>query len=133
MVPGAPDAARWLRPEPRRSLPAEVLEQVVKAAFLHSRVLEVQPLTTGLRNANFILRLDSAPDRVVLRIYEHDESLCQKEVDLMRLMGGSVPVPEVIHAEPRGLDALPPFTLTRYVEGISFRDLKRNGDREAIA
>src|SRR5258708_25036794 len=132
MAPGAPDASRWLRTEPRRILPADVLERVAKAAFPHSRLLEVQPLTAGLRNANFILRLDSAPDLVVLRIYDHEESLCQKEVDLMHLIGGSVPVPEVTHAEPRGLDDLQPFILTRYVDGINFGDLKPNGDSEAI-
>jgi aminoglycoside phosphotransferase (APT) family kinase protein len=60
----------------------------------------------------------------VLRIYEHDASLCQKEVDLIRLLGGSVPVPEVIHTEARGWDDVPPFTLVRYVEGFSFRELR---------
>jgi aminoglycoside phosphotransferase (APT) family kinase protein len=70
---------------------------------------------------------------VVLRIYEHDASLCRKEWDLLRLAGGSVPVPEVIHAEPYGLEDLPPFTLARYVEGVSFRDLRRSGDTGAMA
>jgi aminoglycoside phosphotransferase (APT) family kinase protein len=96
-------------------------------------VVEIQPLTEGLRNANFKLRLDSTPESIVLRIYEHDASLCQKEVDLLRLVGGSVPVPEVLYAEPRGYPDLPPFILTSYVAGISFRDLKRSGDTDAIA
>jgi aminoglycoside phosphotransferase (APT) family kinase protein len=42
-------------------------------------------------------------------------------------------VPDVIGAEPRGLDDLPPFVLMTYVEGISFRDLKRSGDMDAVA
>jgi aminoglycoside phosphotransferase (APT) family kinase protein len=50
-----------------------------------------------------------------------------------RLPGGLVPVPAVIHAEPYGLEDLPPFTLARYVEGISLRDLRRRGDAGAIA
>ena len=50
-----------------------------------------------------------------------------------RLAGGLVPVPAVIHAEPYGLEGLPPFTLARYVEGISLRDLRRSGDAGAIA
>jgi hypothetical protein len=52
--------------------------------------------------ANFKIQLDSALELIVLRIYEHDASLWQKELDLIRLIGGSVPVPEVIYAEPRG-------------------------------
>jgi aminoglycoside phosphotransferase (APT) family kinase protein len=93
----------------------------------------VRPLTDGLRNANFKLRLDSAPESIVLRIYEHDASIRQKEIDLIRLIGESVPVPEVIHAEPQGWEDVPPFAVVRNVEGISFRELKRSGDTAAIA
>jgi aminoglycoside phosphotransferase (APT) family kinase protein len=59
--------------------------------------------------------------------------LCQKEIDLLRVVGATIPVPQVIFAEPAGLDGLPPFLLMQYVEGISFHDLKRSGDRDAIA
>jgi aminoglycoside phosphotransferase (APT) family kinase protein len=133
MLPGAPHEARWTRWEPRRTLAPEILDRVVRTAFPRCRVVEMQPLGDGLRNANFKLRLDSQPEPVVLRIYEHDASLCRKEMDLLRLAGGSVPVPEIIHAEPCGLEDLPPFTLARYVEGISLRDLRRSGDTEAAA
>jgi aminoglycoside phosphotransferase (APT) family kinase protein len=133
VIPGAPKEARWVRAQPRRALPVPVLTRIVRAALPKHTVLEAEPLTDGLRNANFKLRLNAAPGWVVLRIYEHDASLCQKEVDLMRLVRASVPVPEVLHAKPRGLDELPPFCLLRYVEGTSFRDLVRSGDAQAMA
>jgi aminoglycoside phosphotransferase (APT) family kinase protein len=133
VTPGAPEQARWMRAEPRRSLPAPVLDRIVHAAFPGCRVLDCEPLCDGLRNANFKVQLDPATEPAVLRIYEHDPSLCQKEVDLMRLVSRSVPVPEVIYAEPQGWEDLPPFRITRWVEGITFRDLKRGGDTEAIA
>jgi aminoglycoside phosphotransferase (APT) family kinase protein len=114
-------------------LPETVLERIVRTAFPHGRVVEVEPLLDGFRNANFKLRLDTAPGLLVLRIYEHDVSLCQKEIDLLNLVAGSVPVPALIHAEPRGSEDIPPFALMRFVEGISFRDLRRSGDMEAIA
>src|ERR1700690_3362757 len=125
MVAGTPEEARWLRAEPRRNLPERVLERIVHAAFPRARVVDMQALNDGLRNANFKLQLDSTHEPIVLRIYEHDGSLCQKEIDLMELVRSSVPVPEVIHAEPRGWEDVPPFVLVRYVEGISFRELKR--------
>jgi aminoglycoside phosphotransferase (APT) family kinase protein len=93
----------------------------------------MQPLADGFRNANFKVQLDSTPELIVLRIYEHDPSLCQKEVDLIRLVAGSIPVPELIHTEPHGWEEIPPFILMRYVEGISVRELKQSGDAEAIA
>ncbi|MBI1788138.1 MAG: aminoglycoside phosphotransferase family protein [Acidobacteria bacterium] len=133
MIPGAPAEARWTRAAPRRAWPRPVLERMLHAAFPRGRLVEVQPLAGGRRNANFKLRLDSMSEPVVLRIYEHDASLCQKEIDLLGLVAGSVPVPKVIHAATRGLEELPPFALMRFVEGISFRELRRTGDADAIA
>ncbi len=125
--------ARWLREEPRRTVPPDLLTRMVHTAFPRGHVLEMQSLTDGWRNANFKLRLDCTAEPIVLRIYEHDASLCQKEVDLIGLVGSSVPVPEVIHAEASGGEDIGPFLLMRYVEGISFRELKRSGDARAIS
>jgi aminoglycoside phosphotransferase (APT) family kinase protein len=133
MITGVPAEARWIRPEPRRTLPSSLVGRIVRLAFPQCSVVNAQPLTEGLRNANFRLRLDSTPEFIVLRIYEHDASLCQKELDLLGLLAGSVPVPEVLHAAPCGWEGIPPFVLMRYVEGVSFHELKRNGDSEAIA
>jgi aminoglycoside phosphotransferase (APT) family kinase protein len=114
-------------------MPAHLLARMVQSAFPQGRALHIEPFTDGLRNSNFKLRIDSLAEPVVLRVYEHDPTLCQKEVDLFALLQGSVPVPEVIHAEPRGAEDLQPFALLRYVEGITFRELRRGGDTEAIA
>jgi len=132
MIPAARDEARWFRSAPRRALDASALARIVETAFPLRRLLEIQPLADGLRNANFKLRIESETEWVVLRLYEHDASLCHKEIDVMRLVGRSVPTPEVLYAEARGLDEIPPFILMRYVEGVSFHQLKRSGDRDAI-
>jgi hypothetical protein len=66
----------------------------------------MEPLRDGLRNANFKLYLNLASEPVVLRIYEHDPSLCRKEADLWRLVRASVPAPEVIYREPGGWEDL---------------------------
>lgn len=126
------DQSRWLRSEPRHTLAAPVLERIIHTAFPGCAVTEMQPFADGLRNANFLLRLDSRSELFVLRLYKHDASLCQKELDLMRLVGTTVPVPEVIHAEPHGFDDCPSFMLMRYVEGITFRELKHRGDHDVI-
>lgn len=132
MIPGAPAEARWIRSEPRRSLPAADLARLIETGMGPRRIVGAQPLTEGLRNANFKVQLESPAMTIVARIYEHDASLCQKEVDLLRLVSHAVPVPRVIHAEPVGLDGLPPFLLMEYVEGVSFHSLKRHGDKDAI-
>ena len=133
MIAGVPHEARWTRAEPRRTWPAPLLERIVHTAFPSCGVAGIELLADGLRNVNFRVQLDCERGLIVLRIYEHDVSLCQKEVDLIRRIGGAVPLPEVIHADPLGLEGIPPFALLRYVEGISFHELKRCGDKEVIA
>ena len=95
--------------------------------------MDAQALTDGVRNSNFKLRITGSSDPVVLRIYRHDPALCGKELDIMRMLAGTVPVPEAIYAEPQGFDDHPPFAVLRWVEGITFRELRRAGDTDAIA
>ncbi len=133
MIHSAPDEARWLRAEPRRSVPPNVLRKIIETAFKGCNAVDVQPLTDGFRNANFRIRLDSTPEFVVLRMYEHDASLCRKEVDLLNFIRPSVPVPEILHAEAGGMDGVPPFVFLSYIEGITFRELRRSGDANSTA
>ena len=58
--------------------------------------------------------------------------MCRKEADLIRFVGGSVRVPEVILAEPAG-DGLRPFMLQRYVEGPTLRELVGSARSEEVA
>jgi hypothetical protein len=109
------------------------VQRIVHLAFPQSSVIGSQALTDGFRNTNFRLQIDSAPEFIVLRMYEHAPSLCQKELDLIDLVAVSVPVQEVIHAAPFGWEGFPPFTLTSYVQGVSLHELKRSADRKAIA
>jgi aminoglycoside phosphotransferase (APT) family kinase protein len=131
---GSHDEARWIA-GPRSSLPSPALERMIHAAFPQCSAVDIQPLADGMRNSNFKLQLDHEPGTVVLRVYEHDPSLCRKELNLFRLVRGTVPVPDVLHSEPLGFpgETLPPFALLRFIEGITFRELRRSGDPEAIA
>jgi aminoglycoside phosphotransferase (APT) family kinase protein len=133
MIPGAPVASGWHRPDPRRSLPAWMLQEIVGNAFPGCKIITLEPLAGGFRNANFKVRLDPAPGLMVLRVFEHDPSICAKELDLLKLVNNSVPTPKIIHARPDGLPGILPFMFMEYVEGISLRELKRNADPTAIA
>ena len=133
MLSGTPHEARWTRAEPLRVLPERTLHRLLQSVFGAFRLKNVHPLSGGYRNANFKIQLEQHPTPYVLRIYEHDPSLCQKEIDLLRLVAGSVPVPEILHAEPCGHEDLPPFLILQFVEGITLHDLIRSADRTAIA
>jgi hypothetical protein len=47
MIPGAPSEARWVRTSPRRDLPADILERIVRTAFPCNRVLAQSRSGTG--------------------------------------------------------------------------------------
>jgi len=131
---GTPREARWSRLEPRRQLEPALAQRMMLCAFPGCRMATLEPLGGGYRNANFKVSLDpSGLPEVVLRIYEHDASLCRKEVDLMSLVAGTVPVPEVLYANTARDGDLPPFAILKFVEGMTLRELKRTRDRKAIA
>jgi hypothetical protein len=128
-----PREARWIATKPRQELEQSQVELICRRALGSAGPRAISPLAGGLRNTNFKIALAGPCEAVVLRLYEHDPVLCQKEIDLLRLVGASVPVPELIYGEPRGSDGLPPFMLTRFVEGISVRDLRLTADKTALA
>ena len=97
------------------------------------RIAHIQLLSEGLCNFNYRVDFDSGAESVVLRIYGRDSNACQKEIELLRLLRETVPVQEVLQVNTSGFDGVGPFIILRYVEGITFRQLRRTGDAEAIA
>ena len=132
-VPGTPAEARWNRFEPRRSLETDRAYEMLRQAFPPCRINSIAALSGGYRNANFKVQLDSPAMAVVLRVYEHAASLCQKEIDLIKLVAGAIPVPELLFAEPVAMADIAPFAIFNFVEGITLRELKQTGDERAIA
>jgi aminoglycoside phosphotransferase (APT) family kinase protein len=111
----------------------DAVAHLLDAIFGARRASGVQLLSEGLCNFNYRVALDSGAESVVLRIYGRDPRACQKEADLLRLLRETVPVPEVLHVQASGLDGVGPFILLRHIEGITFRQLRKTRDSEAIA
>jgi aminoglycoside phosphotransferase (APT) family kinase protein len=97
------------------------------------RVAGLEPLTGGLTNSNYRVHLAGGGGSVVLRIFERDPAACAREAAVLGLVGATVPVPRVLHAEPDGHDGGPPFMVMELVEGITFRELRRTADDAAVA
>ena len=55
-----------------------------------------------------------------------------KETAILRRVGSTVAVPEVIHVEPNGIGDSGPFCILEFVKGQTFQELKRTKDLEAI-
>lgn len=90
-------------------------------------------LTGGVINLLYRLRVDGLNDALVLRVYTRDHDACRKEVDLHQLIAGRVPVPEILYADPNGEADIGPYVLMRWVEGLTYRQLKSRRDEREIA
>jgi aminoglycoside phosphotransferase (APT) family kinase protein len=130
---GSPKEARWIPAELRPTHAQTDFEEMVDAAMPGRSIESLATLSGGLRNTTLKLQLVGSREPLVLRIYDHDPSICQKEADVLQLAATVTRVPEVLHVEPRPCGPRPPFALLRYVEGISFHELKQSGDPAAMA
>jgi aminoglycoside phosphotransferase (APT) family kinase protein len=114
------------------AVPFDRISRLCQSLTPRRRVTSAVRLSGGLSNSSFRIYFESSDEPLVLRIYERDPGACWKELDLLHTLGRTVPVPEVLHSEPEGFGDDGPFIFLRYVEGITFRQLKATGDRRAI-
>jgi len=109
-----------------------LIRNCIHTAFPHSEISAAEPLSGGLINTNIKIEFSSHQPAVVLRIYRSDAATCLKESAVLQLVRQTVPVPAVIHVEPNGIDGSPPFAIVEFVKGVTFQQLKRTNDLEAI-
>ncbi|HET9711211.1 MAG TPA: phosphotransferase [Pyrinomonadaceae bacterium] len=110
----------------------QFIHDCIGTAFPNSRIADAQVLSGGLLNTNIKIEFSSHQPPVVLRLYRGDTAVCLKETAILRLVHSTAPVPEVIHVEPNGIGNSPPFCILQFVNGLTFQQLKRSKDLEAI-
>jgi len=109
-----------------------LIRNCIALAFPNSEISRTEILSGGLINTNIKIEFSSRQPPVVLRFYRGDPAVCLKESAVLRLVRSMVPVPEVIHVEANGIDGSKPFTILAFVNGMTFQELKRTKDLEAI-
>lgn len=109
-----------------------LIRDCIKVAFPDSRIAKSEILSGGLINTNIKVEFTSHQPPVVLRIYRGDAEICLKESAVLQLVRPTVPVPEVIHVEPGGINGSGPVSILGFVNGVTFQQLKRTKDLEAI-
>jgi aminoglycoside phosphotransferase (APT) family kinase protein len=111
---------------------AALIRDCIRIAFPDSKISATSLLSGGLINTNIKVEFGVHQPPVVLRIYRGDAAICLKESAVLQLARSTVPVPAVIHAEPNGIAGSPPFSILQFVNGVTFQQLKRTSDLEAI-
>lgn len=119
--------------EATRAPSLDTVKLLLGNIFGRTRVAHVQLLSEGLCNFNYRVDLNAGAEAFVVRIYGRDPNVCQKEADLLRTLRDKIPVPELLHVHANGFCGVGPFIVMRYVEGITFRQLRRTRETEAIA
>ena len=109
-----------------------LIRDCIKSAFPDSNIAATQILSGGLINTNIKIEFTSHQPPVVLRIYRKGAAICLKESAVLQLVRPVVPVPRVIHVEPNGIDGSGAFSILEFINGVSFQQLKRTKDLEAI-
>ena len=109
-----------------------LIRDCIALAFPNSEIARSEFLAGGLINTNIKIEFSSQQPPVVLRFYRGDAAVCLKECAVLRLVRSTVPVPEVIYVEPNGIDGSAPFIMMEFVNGVTFQQLKRTNDLEAI-
>lgn len=107
----------WERRYPHVELDAATLAAMLQPALPGHAIAEAEPLSGGLANTNYRVRLAGMQSPVVLRVYTRDPAACRYEVDLHRLVCERVPVADVLYADCKGTVCGRPYMVTRWVEG----------------
>ena len=137
----AEEKENWQRAQSPQQLTVEQATQLIGecslsrecAPLARKTVAHLELLSGGLMNTNYRVHFVGSEWSVVLRFYVREPTACAREVALLRLVSSDVPVAEVLHAEPNGIQGFPPFAILEYVDGILFRTLRRTKDQAAIA
>jgi aminoglycoside phosphotransferase (APT) family kinase protein len=109
-----------------------LIRDCVAIAFPDLEIAGTEILSGGLVNTNIKIEFSSHKPPVVLRFYRDGAAVCLKECAVLRLVRSTVPVPEVIHVEPNGIEGLAPFAILEFVNGVTFQELKRTKNLAAI-
>jgi len=110
----------------------ELVIRVLKRVFPHRRIKDCNVLPGGLINTNLKIDFESNHDPVVLRIYRDGPEVCRTEVAIHNLVRPEVAVPMILHTEPDGSEGLPSFVILEFVTGVTFQELKRTNNLDAI-
>ena len=109
-----------------------LVRRLVSAAFPQRQIIHAEHLTGGRINTNLKLTFSSGEPPAVLRLHKKGSAVCKKETKVIELVKSTVPVPEILYVDSEGFDGSGPFSIIEFVEGLSFQQLKRTGNLEAI-
>lgn len=120
---------QWERLIPEVQLGRAQLVKLLEPVFGGRELEAFELLDGGLSNTSYMLRLAGiGGEMFVLRVYQTPEGTSQKETELIRLLQGRVPVPDMLYADHSCTVYSRPYAILRWMPGVRAGDVLEGGD-----
>lgn len=119
---------------PLIELDLQQLREMVAPVAEGASVREAVLLDGGLVNTVYQVTLTPGGASFVLRIYAPGSAAAiEAERRLLRELRAALPVPDMVYADPHGATAGHPYTVYRWVEGITLNEYRRGATALELA
>jgi hypothetical protein len=111
--------ANWERASTQHSIPASIIEQMVRLACPNKIMISHHLIADGCANINIKIVFENDKP-IILRVYLRDKGAGFREQKIGRLLKGVIPLPQIHHfGEVDGYH----FSISDFLPGITLRDL----------
>lgn len=115
-------AGGWSRRTELVTVDNDTLQRLLAPRWPNARITSAAHVSGGLANTNYRVTLADHPDPIVVRFYTREPEACAREAALLRLVAGSVPVPQALYVEPEAGHFTYPYIVLSWIEGIPLID-----------
>lgn len=113
------------RPSPVIVLDADQLRTMLRPVLGSARLREVRRVEGGLVNTIYRVTADADGAAYAVRVYSGGPAACERERRLLAALSATLPVPEVLFADPRAATSAHPFVVYRWIDGVTLNDFRR--------
>ena len=112
---------------------SEGISQILSSVFPKRQIRSLRVLEGGKTNSNVLVEFENCHERLVLRQHLRGQDVCLKEVSVLQLLRGVVPVAEVIDFGTMKDQSHNTYLLYAYVPGQHFRKIRASGSSRDMA
>lgn len=124
--------AGWERIKPMILPDHPTISVMLKEILNGKSITRIEPLGGGLSNSNLKITLQNE-ETIVLRIYNDGGKKADIEKEVLQLVHGKLPVPEVLYHDFSLSTLEYPFVVLSWVDGFQLSELFQKGDPSDLA
>ncbi|WP_372870063.1 phosphotransferase family protein, partial [Planomicrobium okeanokoites] len=124
--------AGWERTKPMILPDHPTISVMLKEILNGKSITRIEPLGGGLSNSNLKITLQNE-ETIVLRIYNDGGKKADIEKEVLQLVHGKLPVPEVLYHDFSLSTLEYPFVVLSWVDGFQLSELFQKGDPSDLA